>query len=138
MQKLGHLPRLLLQGRVILIAAVSLQGHGLFETSLAEAEARGEMHGVMTKGIISPDIFMFILPFLLREICCSSLCGLINIPEESIKREQQPGRRECLMSPADNGSQGCFQQLGLKVPGDRCQNRPRELGSKWNHRPDLL
>lgn len=92
MQKLGHLPRFLLQGRVILIAAVSSQGHGLFETSLAEAEARGEMHSVMTKGIISPDIFMFILPFLLREICCSSLCGLINIPEESIKREQRPGK----------------------------------------------
>lgn len=90
-QKLGHLPHFLLQGRVILIAAVSPQGHGLFETSLAEAEACGETHSVMTKGIISPDIFMFILPSLLREIgCCSSLCGLINIPEESIKREQQP------------------------------------------------
>lgn len=64
----------------------------MFETSLAEAEARGEMQSVMTKGIISPDIFMFILLFLLREICCSSLCGLINIPEESIKREQRPGK----------------------------------------------
>ena len=56
----------------------------------AEAEALGEMQGVMTHRIISPDIFLFIVPSLLREICCSSPCGLINIPEESIKRDQQP------------------------------------------------
>lgn len=44
----------------------------------------------MTNSVISPDIFLFVVPSLLREISCSSPCGLINIPEESIKRDQQP------------------------------------------------
>lgn len=87
-----------------------LAGSPLVSSKTMKGKALGEIHSVMTKGIITLDtLCSFCL--LLRETRGCSPPGLINIPETqkdlSCGGRGEPGRKKALMFP-DTWESGIF------------------------------